>query len=368
MDLTDELIVDFRETVNSNSGFVFHLYHSKEGNNYWNIICSCMDWISVSVRFLSKDIVPDENVDVRVMQFFSVISAIDIVFESVVQLHRVIYQNNKIPFKGIHEIFKGNKLELDDNDYFKEIRAMFGAHPVNLKGQGNQKWFACWPYDHLTTNKTTFELRLYSNKVGVRDLTFGVHINELQNFLLQRYKYLTDLKKEIIRQYDSFCKDMASQSIEASDSSYELVLILERESAKRLNNKYYNGVIYELKKIYSTTLNEDRLAEEETEYKIILRKLIDELHRKLQAMSFTDLKFDKYLNPDYSYSDIGYSVSKLFTCEFKREQEPLFDFHMNELDKYSSGHYRFSKTRNPDQIFLKLKMMLFKMSKNNDVS
>jgi hypothetical protein len=361
MDLTDKLIDDFRETVNSNSGFVFHYYHSKEEKNYFHIVCSCMDWISVAIRFLSKDITPDVNVDVRVMQFFSVISAIDIVFESIVQLHRVIFQNNKIPFKGIHEIFKGNQLDLDDNDYFKEVRAMFGAHPVNLNGQGDQKWFASWPYDHLTTDKTTFELRLYSNKVGVNDLTFGLHINQLQDFLLQRYNYLTELKKEIIRQYDSFCKDMASQQIEFSDSPYELILILEKESAKRLNNEYYNGVIYELKKVFSTTLNENHLSAEETEYKIILHQLINELHQKLQAMFFTDLKFYKYLNPDYSYPDIGYSVSKLFTYEFKREQEPLFDFHMKELDKYSSGQYGFSKTRNPDQIFLKLKMMLFKM-------
>lgn len=202
MNVNDNLIVKFRDTVNSNSDFVLHSYQSRDGKNHWNIICSCMDWISVSIRFLSKNISLDEDIDVRVMQFFSIISAVDIVYEAINQLHRVIFINNTIPYHQNIEIFQNNKLGLDDNSYFKELRAMFGAHPVNLKHRNNEKWYASWPYDHYKSEDSTFELRLYSNKVGVDDITFGVNINDIEKFLKQRYEYL-GLPEEQLRIYSA---------------------------------------------------------------------------------------------------------------------------------------------------------------------
>ena len=368
MDINDNLIVSFRETVNSNSGFVFHSYHSQDGKNYWNIICSCMDWISVSIRFLSNNFQLNEDIDVRVMQFYSVISAIDIVQEAINQLHRVFFKNHGIPFSKNKEIFKRNKLGLDDNSYFKEIRAMFGAHPVNLTHHGNEKWYASWPYDHYKSEDSTFELRLYSNKVGIEDITFGVNINDLESFLIQRYEYLSVLEKEIGHQYVSFCKDLAAQPIKLKGSALDDILILETESERRINNDYYNGILYELKKVFTTTLIEKHLKDEEEEFKENLQKLIKELHDNLQKMCFTDLENNKYIDPDYSYSDIGYSVSKLFNYEFDRNREPLYDYHMKELDKYSNDRYEFKQTKNPDQVFLKLKMMLYRMNEEQNSS
>ena len=52
--VNDEKISDFRELVNSNSSFVCNIYHNKDGKNYWNIICSCMDWLTVSIRYLQN--------------------------------------------------------------------------------------------------------------------------------------------------------------------------------------------------------------------------------------------------------------------------------------------------------------------------
>lgn len=368
MNVNDNLIVNFREKVNSNSGFVYHLYHSQDGKNHWNIICSCMDWISVSIRFLSNNFQLNEDIDVRVMQFYSVISSIDIVHEAINQLHRVFFKDHGVPFSKNEEIFRGNKLGVDDNSYFKEIRAMFGAHPVNLTHHGNEKWYASWPYDHYKSEDSTFELRLYSNKVGVNDITFGVNINDLELFLIQRYEYLSVLAAEIGCQYESFCKELAVQPINLKGSALDDILTLETESERRLNNDYYNDILYELKKVFTITLIEKHLKDEEEEFKENLQNLIKELHENLQKMRFQALENDKFIDPDYSYSDIGYSVSKLFNYEFDRDKEPLFDYHMEELDKYSNNRYEFKKTINPDQVFLKLKMMLYRMNEEQNPS
>lgn len=368
MIVNDSLIVSFREKVNSNSNFVFQLYHSQDGKNYWNIICSCMDWISVSIRFLSNKFQLNGNIDERAMQFFSIISAVDIAHEAINQLHRVFFKNNGIPFNKQHNIFKGNKLGLDDNSYFKEIRAMFGAHPVNLTHHGNKKWFASWPDEHCQSEDSTFEVRLYSNKVGVEDITFGVNIKDVQAFLIQRYEYLSVLQNEIEQQYEFFCKDLRAQTIELKGSALDDILILESESARRLNNDYYNGVLYELKKVFSISLTEKHLKDEENSFKKDLLKLILELKNNLQNMCFDDLINTKYINPDYSYSDIGYSVSKLFNYNFDKNREPLFEYHMKQLDKYSNERYQFKDTKNPDEVFLKLKLMLYEMNKGQNLN
>ena len=52
--IKDEKISDFRDLVNSNSNFVYKKYSDNNGKNHWNLICSCMDWISVSISFLQN--------------------------------------------------------------------------------------------------------------------------------------------------------------------------------------------------------------------------------------------------------------------------------------------------------------------------
>jgi hypothetical protein len=75
-----------------------------------------MDWITVSIRFLQDAPELSDNIDVRVMQMYSFISAIDIVAESITQLHRVFISHKNLPFKADKSIFMItiilNKLEL----------------------------------------------------------------------------------------------------------------------------------------------------------------------------------------------------------------------------------------------------------------
>lgn len=183
-----------------------------------------------------------------------------------------------------------------------------------------------------------------------------------------RKPYLIELEIEINNQYASYCKKYVDIPILADGSPQEILLALEQESKKRLDNDYYKGIIFYLQKIFSTNLNEDHLKDEEKQYKELLLKLIFELRNNLQQMKFTELEFNSYLDPDYSYSAIGYSVGKLFSYEFDPRREPLFDYHMKQLDAYSGGRYDFTNTTDPDQVLLKLKMMLYKTSNDRFAS
>jgi len=77
--INDSKISNFRDLINSDSSFIFQEYQNKNGKNHWNLICSCMDWLTVSVRHLQCPQEQDNDIDVRVMQMFSLISSIDLV-------------------------------------------------------------------------------------------------------------------------------------------------------------------------------------------------------------------------------------------------------------------------------------------------
>ena len=131
----DSKLIDlFREKVNNNGAdLILHRYRNNNGKNQWSIICSAMDWISVvvgeiDVRKLSKKNNNDSSI--RVMTF---IVCIDVLWEAIQQLHRVLLNTENIPFVNEKSIFQHKKFETTDNKYFKTIRACFATHPVNLK-------------------------------------------------------------------------------------------------------------------------------------------------------------------------------------------------------------------------------------------
>ncbi|WP_240537113.1 hypothetical protein [Marinomonas flavescens] len=184
--VTDEKISDFRDLVNSNSKFVYQIYKDKGGKNLFHLVCSCMDWISVSVRHLDNAPKFDSNIDVKCMQIYSLISSIDLISASVNQLHRVFVNEKTVPFKGEKKCFHNRLIEReDDNTYFKTLRACFGAHPVELN-QSNSKRFASWPFKSYLNN-ADLTVHLYSREIGEEDLTLDVYISELLKFLTTRY-------------------------------------------------------------------------------------------------------------------------------------------------------------------------------------
>ena len=96
----DSKLIDlFREKVNNNGAdLILHRYRNNNGKNQWSIICSAMDWISVvvgeiDVRKLSKKNNNDSSI--RVMTF---IVCIDVLWEAIQQLHRVLLNTENIPF------------------------------------------------------------------------------------------------------------------------------------------------------------------------------------------------------------------------------------------------------------------------------
>lgn len=88
------LIGKFRDKVNSH-GFVLFKYRNVKGKDQWSCICSAMDWITVAMEYIA-DVEAGRKSCKQSMEMYAYISSIDVVWEAVQQLHRVLFQTGEM--------------------------------------------------------------------------------------------------------------------------------------------------------------------------------------------------------------------------------------------------------------------------------
>lgn len=317
-----------------------------------------MDWISVSVRHLENAPDFDKNIDTKCMQVYSLISSIDLIFESINQLHRVFVNPKKLPFHGEKTCFENRLFPVeDDNSYFKTIRACFGAHPVNLN-QENSKRFASLPFDsHF--NSGDLSVRLYSRDVGKEDLTLNLNINELFEFLKTRYEYLDVIADKIRTLFVEYQQNLSKVKIETKSDPLEQLYVLRSESARRLDNDYYNGEINDLILIFEAELTDSELVPLADNYKQSLIPLIDEIKTNLQEMNIVDLKNDSDLRIKSELDrELRYELGKFYTWVHGDRYDPLLDYYCERFNDATDGKFKFSRFDEPNLAFLKSRLML----------
>ncbi|WP_217546428.1 hypothetical protein [Pantoea sp. GbtcB22] len=363
VEINPEIISEFRDVVNSNDHFVCDYFKNRNGKNLWNAICSCMDWITVTVRYINNYPEISKDMDVKAMQIYSLISSIDIIHESLTQLHRIIIDGNmkNWPFKGQSKIFKNKVQHLehcDDDDYFREIRAIFGAHPTSLKGDQGERMFASWPHDHSFKGED-FTVNLYSNIPGKDDIHVGLYIKELLIYAKERYEYLFQLEQKLDSLYQAHCLTLASKVIPETDNTLDEIDILSQENEIRSGSDYYQGMLWELALLFRTELTEPHLKVEEQDYKAELLQLINELRKNIQSMNMIELKYDYLLPNSLPKYHLQYDISKVLSSISNSRYDPLLPMFIRNFNEYSHNHYDFKPSESIEVIYLKLKLMIY---------
>lgn len=334
--LDEKLIDKFRDRVNKNY-FVLHKYKNVNGKNKWNCICSAMDWISVSVHHLCSDraliITKDENRNS--IEMYTFLSCIDILWESIQQLHRVFYDTKDIPFVQEKKIFPDNQFSMSDNEFFKTVRACFGAHPVNLydkfSGDEKERRFASWSGAFGRQNE--FSVMLYSNDISDKTIIFDVKFKELWDFAEDRYNYLNHLMDVIREQENQYIREQAELGIEKSENPLKQIDILLQEVSKRSESEYYEYELNRLKILFSSVINGEKNRSIVEKYRNLLKLELEEIYENIQNMTFKDFKWCELLSGELPW-EYHYPYSKvcdcLFGCGYKR---PIG---IEELEEYIS--------------------------------
>lgn len=308
----NSILNEFREFVNDNIDYMVDVYADKHGRNQWNCICACMNWIEVALDNISNIEYDEKNINIKCMQAYLYISAIDLIWESVQQLNRVVFPNTPIPFKDDTKVFK-NKLDINDNEYFKHLRAIFGAHPVNIKNPKNTRetqYFANWPGEDLFGDDDLM-CSLWSADAKAKDIRIGFKFTQLDEFLNIRYEYINVLKDKLSEDINKYYKKMRKIKIESSDDIRVQLDILKSELEVRKTDDYYNGIIDDLIEFF----NSKRIISSNnpviTRYLEELQEVVDELKHNIQAMIFTELESDSIIHLKYP-KEIFYNLTKVY--------------------------------------------------------
>lgn len=363
------LIRRFRDFVNANEDFVLNKYGNFNGKNHWSVICSCIDWITVAANYLETFEIKDVNEDAMSMKVYSMISAYDIIVESVIQLHRVFFDNTESPFKDDKTIFREN---LTDFKYFKHIKAVFGAHPVNLDNihskDNNKKYYASWSTSRLGNNHEMY-VYLYSNYPGDRAIQFGIDFYQLHQFALKYYNYLNAISGEIQTQYEAFLAGKRRQEISKVKDIKAEIKILITENQQRTDSDYYGYCLTQLDMMFNAVCTDPDNTEAFNEYLIQLEKVVEEIQINLQNMNLCDLKTEKILNPPKPINK-HYDYEKVFNYIFGDNDSytyHIFSFHFEKIIEDLSKLKPIDSSSTKEELLLFIKTGLYFANKTSQI-
>jgi hypothetical protein len=326
--LDKNLIISFRNLVNSNSYYILHKYRNQEGKNRWNIICSAMDWITVSIDNYNSYAFesPKKDLNKYCMDVYNFISIIDIITESVNQLHRVLTGSINPPFKEEKIIFTNND-QKDDSEYFKHIRAIFGAHPVNLN-KNNERWYASWPFKgHF--NNYDLEVFLYPLSSTMDTMRIGIYLEELKKFAERRYNYLIDLESLIKEDYDLYIGKCQKREINFSSNGIDDAILLKIEHNNRLPNDYIDMMIDDVIKYLGVDITNSTNTEIYLDFMHKVKTVLEDLKDAVQTMDYRERASYSYLDYDIP-ANYTYAFSK-YVEYLEGKYDPLAEYFFSEI-------------------------------------
>ncbi|PFS10846.1 hypothetical protein COK55_24555 [Bacillus cereus] len=310
--LNPSILENFSQIISDHDDFLIKKYSNFEGKKKISVIFSARDWLHTIVHGLPNIDLSHPNQDTQSLNVFQFVSTIDLLTEAIQQLYRVLYNKRHYPLSQDKTVFNKN---ISDDQYFAHIRAVFGAHPVNLKSydgnpNGNTQYFASWSSSHGTGD---FSVYLYSNDPKESDKEFPISFDSLIKYAQKRYDYLKEISKEIQRQQIEFNNLWIKTPIEKKKEPLEQLHILKTENDNRFGNSGYKYQIGTLIDLFSAPRNFPKDFEIYDRFLNSLKQSINDIYYNLQNMQILDLSI--YPVPEYlgikSLRNFFYDIKKL---------------------------------------------------------
>ncbi|USK82556.1 hypothetical protein LHV56_11990 [Peribacillus frigoritolerans] len=333
-ELDPKIIHDFRRKVHEYNDFIrlyfvdYKVQNNIEGKDIWSKICSCMDWLTVSVEGIEK---PEKksNMNLTSLKFTHFLVTIDMVVEAVNHLWLAIGQVNNVkqPYINDQSIFNGREFDRNytDEKYFKEIRSWFGVHAVNgneveLEGfSKGVRFFSSWSSNRLF-NEEEFYIKLYSNN-AIAEKKYGgtkkVKVDDLMKFVVLRYNTLTKLMDEIDLLYFEEKKRLQNTPIQHNPNDTEinqLQQLYQQAKDRKLTKEYYGYDIQDYISFLSCDLNEYKETDKQlvTKYLLDLKPIITAYYKIIQEVDGSEYEVFELLNMrSQTYVDNYYDFSKV---------------------------------------------------------
>ncbi|MGM1023717.1 MAG: hypothetical protein ACQEXV_25060 [Bacillota bacterium] len=284
--LDSSLLDEFKQAVSDHDDFLINTYSNYNGKNLWSLICSAKDWLSVSVNSLPYIDLKHSHDDVRSLNVLQLITTYDIVLQSIEQLHRVFEMEH--PLKKDDSVFNA---AVPDDAFFAQIRACFGAHPVDLRSadgtKSTDKYFASWSSD--VGGNGDYSVYLYSNNPDVvQPIRFSISFIKIHEYAVKRYSLLSNIINVIEKKNGFFVEEQRRREIGRSSDVVEMLQVLLKENSIRIReHDGYHHDIQTLIELFTAPQDfPEQERQEVAQYLNSLHVLVDELYEAFQSMTF----------------------------------------------------------------------------------
>lgn len=362
--LNRELYTRLRDQIHG-TDLIYHIYHNYKGKNFWNIICSAVEWIDVVIDEIDCDKLSKTNDNSSSVKLMTFIMCIDVLTEAVNQLHRVFIDETTVPYINDCSVFKHRAFEMDDNKYFKTIRACFAAHQINLNdyftnNTNKERRYAGWSSTNICNRG--FSIALYSNNPDVETILLDISANELFAYAAKRYNYLETIIERINIQVNDYLSNWRNRTIVKAESPIEQIQILIQEEKSRFDNDYLAYALNKLLIVFSTTVHGSCNKAIVDTYRNANLTRIQEMYDCLQKMELSDLPSDKTID-DSAPSEYRYLFEKLFNMVMCNESgnEFAIDILRNKL----STVIDFDSILSVAELFVVLLAKFYEMNSSN---
>ncbi|RXT08920.1 hypothetical protein [Ammoniphilus sp. CFH 90114] len=333
--LDSSLLEKFKQAVSDHDEFLINTYSNYNGKNLWNLICSAKDWLSVSVNGLPYIDLNHSHDDVRSLNVLQLIMTYDLVFQAIEQLHRVFEMEH--PLKKDDSVFNE---AVPDDAYFAQIRACFGAHPVDLRSadgtKSTDKYFASWSSN--VGGSGDYTVYLYSNNPDVvQPIPFSMSFAKIHEYTVKRYSLLSNVVSVIEKKNGIFVEEQRQREIERSSDVVEQLQLLLKENSIRIGDgEGYHHDIQTLIELFTAPQDfPEQGREKVAKYLDSLHLLVDELYEAFQSMTFSEdgLAHGHLLHSrSHRFKDVFYDLGKVFEY-LNNSSYPLsmVDYHLERL-------------------------------------
>lgn len=296
----------------------------------WSIICAVMHWFRVVQTHLDSEHLLEKNSkDYNWGKVYLFICSVDVIVKGITDINKIIEDNDNCKlFSGENDIF--NSDTKDDWNYFQNIRAIFGAHPTDLKYNADYI-VATYPTPYSSKTDSIFGEQkdwdyytlLWSKEKShkFKQEKFGFKFEDINRYLDKYLNYLDVIYQIIIDKINDYKKRTSNKEIVKKENHIEQLNILIKEDKNRLNGRY-GYIIKEVKTLIETKIVDESNKKNYEKYKTKLIEKIPYIYEALQHP-------DKIKNID-EVENILYCETVDFTNMSSYYYSKLFEYWNNE--------------------------------------
>lgn len=300
----------------------------------WGLICAVMHWFRVVEPYLDcKKVLKENTKDYNWGNVYLYLCSVDIVTKGINDLYKMINKTNKHIFDGENDIFQIS--EIDDNHHFQNIRAIFGAHPTDLNGNGD--FFVAtyptpynWDLSYIRGNSKRWDYYtlLWSKEKseGLLQKEFGFSFCDIDRYLDKHIDYLHVFYTEMEKMINNYYLKQSNKKINIIKDINKQIDLLIIEDEKRFKKKY-NYELKTLKMMINIYISDENNKKEYIEYRNKLISSIPKIYKVIQnpskykSLSFMDKIID--CNMDFWDKNTPYYYSKLLEYNNNKDMKKL---------------------------------------------